>query len=131
MICTAAASLSRRRLRSASAPPSEHWVRNQSRSAAGPKPLRCAVSCNSSVRWARSVIMRSPPRHDSTRSPIPASCAASNTAATPRSRARAAQVRRVPAISSVSDSPPTARVSAVSPKNTVAAAARTRPGRCG
>ena len=46
---------------------------------------------------ARSVICRSPPCHDSTRSPMPLSCAASKIAATPRSRAWPAHSRSVSA----------------------------------
>ena len=131
MICTAAASLSRRRLRSADPVSSVVWVRSQSRSAGSPKPERCAVFWSSWVTCARSVISRSPPCQDNTCLPIPASCAASSTAATPRSRACPAQLRSSSAIRSVSESPPAARLSAVSRKKTVDAAARTRPGRCG
>ena len=131
MICTAAASLSRRRLRSVAPLRSSRWVRSQSRRAGRLKCSRCAVSCNTCVRCAMSVIWRSPSSHDSTRVPIPPSCAASKTAATPRSRAWSAHSRRVSAIRSVNVSPSAARVSVVSPKNIVVAAARTSPERCG
>ena len=133
MICTAAASLSNRRLRSVL--PSLRWsrsARSQSRSRGqADRPSRCATSCSSCVMCARSVINRSPSRQDSTRSPMPRNCAASKIAATPRSRACPAHSRNVSAIRSVSASPPATRTSAVSPKNIVAAAARTTPVRCG
>ena len=71
MICTAAASLSRRRLRSVAPLRSSRWVRSQSRRAGRLKCSRCAVSCSTCVRCAMSVIWRSPSIHDSTRVPIP------------------------------------------------------------
>ena len=62
---------------------------------------------------------------------MPATIAASSTAATPRDRAWSAHSRRVAATRSVRASPCPARSAAVWPKNAVVAAARTRPLRWG
>ena len=105
MICTALASLSRRRLRSAGPLRSSRWRRSQSRSAGRLNRSRWATSCSRCATCARSVIVRSPPGRLSTRSPMPATCAASNTAAIPRSRAWSDHCRIVSVTCSVSASP--------------------------
>ncbi len=133
MICTAAASLSRRRLRSARpATFGASAVRSQVPQRGQPETLavRGVLQQLGDVRQVgHQPFPALPGQHPPC--PYPASCAASNTAATPRSRACPAQLRSFSATRSVSESPPAARISAVSRKNIVDAAARTRPGRCG
>ena len=132
-IWTAAASESRRRLRSSptSACASSMRCRSHSTSAAGPRCASTVAACSACPTWRRSVSRRSPPATASRRagSPVPA-VTASSSAATPRSRSRPAQRRSAAPSSSRSPSAPSAQRSVtVRPKKQVSAASRIRIGR--
>ena len=134
MICTAAASVSSRRLRSWPPSPaaSARRRRSQTSSAVRPSWPSSAASCSACAMCRRSVSSRSPPTRLSTRG---CSCSsrdtASNIAATPRSSSTAPHTRSLRARSSANASPWASRPAASSPTKQVSAARRTRVVRCG
>ena len=99
---------------------------------AGCNCSRCATSCSSCVMCARSVMWRSPPCHDKHPSAHPGQLCGLEDRGDARAPARDPPTPAAsPRPRRSASSPPAARSSAVLPKNIVAAAARTMPGRCG
>ncbi len=130
--CTAAASESRRRVRSeaTSSLSSATCVRSQPSRPTTPNRSLTVTLCSASPMWRRSVSVRSPPTRPSTRAVSPSSTALSSTAATPRAANTSARRRTCSLRASVGSSSPWSS-SAVRPKKSVSAAARTRSARCG
>ena len=134
MRCTAAASLSIRRTRSADTVSRSSARCRASQVARTPAVVRpsAAASSNSSVVCRRSVSSRAPSVRPSTRAASrPSAPASSRTADGPRWRSTSDHPRRVSESSAVTASPPRSRSSAERPRNGVRAAARTRADRCG
>ena len=134
MRCTAAASLSIRRTRSADTVSRSSARCRASQVARTPAVVRpsAAASSNSSVVCRRSVSSRAPSVRPSTRAASrPSAPASSRTADGPRWRSTSDHPRRVSESSAVTASPPRSRSSAERPRNGVRAAARTRAERCG